>query len=99
MNFNRAKAPTARDVIAQGNALGSESVSWWSAEGAEFVVSTLRPLLTCLAGLISRLQRSMRNKITSWAVGPGYYISRRWRFRPITAVLIASLLTGSTAMG
>ena len=34
---------------------------------------------------ITRLQRSNQSScLTTWAVGPGYYISRLWRFRSIT---------------
>jgi multidrug efflux system outer membrane protein len=87
----RNKASKARNIIAQGNALGLRTVSWPSAESAKYQVSPGTYRLWEFVNIISRLQRSMRHAAT-WAVGPGYYISRRWRFRVITVALIASLL-------
>ena len=92
------KAPKARNAIAQGNALGSKSASWPSAEGAKYRVSPTVFRALGVIRSISRLQRSKKNMVSTWAVGPGYYISRRWRFRLITVALIASLLPGA-AMG
>src|SRR6266576_6593873 len=105
------EAPKARNVIAQGNALGSKSASRPSAEGAKYQVSTTVFRSLGVIFSISRLQRSKKNMVSTWAVGPGrgpqpsisagvldYYISRRWRSRLITVALIASLLSGA-AMG
>ncbi len=92
------KAPKARNAIAQGNALGSQPASWPSAEGAKYQISIGTHRLMSLVRIMSRLQRSTIHIAATWAVGPGYYISRRWRFRLITVALIASLLSGA-AMG
>jgi multidrug efflux system outer membrane protein len=92
------KAPKARNVIAQGNALGLESAAWPSAEGAKYQLSTGTHQLMGLIRIMSRLQRSTRHIASTWAVGPGYYIARRWRFSVIAVALIASLLS-TTAMG
>src|SRR3977135_1542899 len=48
-----------------------------------------------LVSIMSRLQRSTRHIASTWAVGPGYYISRRWRFSLITVALVATLLLGT----
>jgi multidrug efflux system outer membrane protein len=91
------KAPKARNVIAQGNALGLRLLSWPSAEGAKYPFPTTAHQLAASVHLISRLQRSMGNFALTWAAGPGYYISRRWRFCLITLTLIASVLSASAA--
>src|SRR5437867_3804285 len=87
------KAPKARNVTAQGNALGLQLINLASAEGAHYQPSVRLAFRVCI---ISRLQRLMRHIAATWAAGPGYYLSRPWRFRLIVA-LIASLLTGSVA--
>ena len=92
--MRRSKAPKARNAKAQGNALGWELTSLQSAEGAKYQPSVKTHRLS-LVSAISRLQRSTRHAVSTWAVGPGFYISRRWRFRLITVTLIASLLMGT----
>src|SRR5712671_5652333 len=104
------KAPEARNVIAQGNALGLGLISLPSAEGAQYQPSVSAYRWALAASTISRLQRSPRPIASTWAVGPGraprpsssagvldYYISRFWRSSLITAVLISMLLAGSVA--
>jgi multidrug efflux system outer membrane protein len=93
----RSKAPKVRNVIARGNALGLWFISLPSAEGAQYQPSVGADRLTLLAIIISRFQRSIRHIASTWAVGPGFYISRLWRFRLINVTLIASLLAGSVA--
>jgi multidrug efflux system outer membrane protein len=88
------KAPKARNATAQGNALGLQLINPASAEGANYQHAVQ---LAFRVSVISRLQRSTRHIASTWAVGPGSYISRLWRFRLITAVLIASLLASSVA--
>jgi hypothetical protein len=92
------KAPKARNVIAQGNALGLEPASWPSAEGAKYKVSATAFRSLGVIRSISRRWRSKSHVASAWAVGPGYYISRRWRSSLMTAMLFASLLS-ATAMG
>ena len=90
-----SKAPKARNVIAQGNALGLELKSLQSAESAKYQGSIRACRLVRRIHFISRLQRSIVHTGSTWAAGPGYYISRLWRFHLITIVLIANLLTGT----
>src|SRR6266403_4976222 len=88
------KAPKARNVIAQGNAVGLQLINLASAEGAHYQPSVRFVFRVCI---ISRLQRLTRHVAATWADGPGYYISRPWRFRLINVALLASLLAGSVA--
>jgi NodT family efflux transporter outer membrane factor (OMF) lipoprotein len=85
------KAPKARNVTAQGNALGLQLIKLASAEGAHYQPSVRLAFRACI---ISRLQR-LTSLAATWAAGPGYYISRPWRFRLINVALIASLMAGS----
>src|SRR6266478_9569561 len=86
------KAPKARNVTAQGHALGLQLINLASAEGANYQPPVRLAFRVCI---ISRLQRSTRHIAATWAAGPGYYISRPWRFRLISVALLASLLAGS----
>src|SRR5688572_19481261 len=66
-------APKARVVIAWANGPGKVGWATGSAEGAKWP-HAIPPLR------IPRLQRFLSpSGILSWAVGPGYYISRLWR--------------------
>src|ERR1700738_2190114 len=90
------KAPKARNVTAQGNALGLGLISLPSAEGANYQPSVRVDRLAFRGSIISRLQRLTRHISSTWGAGPGYYISRLWRFH-LTIALIASLLMGTAA--
>src|SRR6266496_543582 len=86
------KAPKARNVTAQGNALGLQLINLASAEGANYQPSVRLAFRVCI---ISRLQRLTRHIAATWAAGPCCYIGRLWRFRPIAVALIATLLAGT----
>src|SRR5260221_1112016 len=92
-----SKAQKARNVKAQGNALGLGLISLQSVEGAKSQRSVSARRLALGVSPISRLQRSTRHTASTWAAGPGYYISRRWRFLLVTVVLTAMVLPGSVA--
>jgi hypothetical protein len=59
---------------SQGNALGesAQSLQALKARNADSLVETV---------IIARLQRSGPWPARTWADGPGYYISRRWRWK------------------
>ena len=88
--YNRA--PKARNAKAQGNALGPFLSNISSAKGALYQVSVGVYQLMRRARF-SRLQRWSRHVVSTWADGPGFYISRLWRLTAITLVL--SLMAGS----
>ncbi len=66
-------APKARNVIAQGNALGE---SWYISLKALKARDNYRRLNS---NIIARLQRSGASLAPTWADGPGFCISRPWR--------------------
>ena len=72
---SEAKAPTARNVIAQVNALGKQSIAYEALQARNLKVSAENQSIDFAPSALHQIQL-----VPTSAAGPGYYISRRWRF-------------------